>query len=307
MSIFAGIEIGGTKLQIIYENDNGNIVHRFRANINPEEGAEIILRQIREDILSFTTHTPLTSIGVGFGGPIDRSRGLILQSFQVKGWSGFPIYDWFQSWCPVPIVIENDANVAAFGEAMRGAGKKYSRVFYITNGSGVGSGFVMDKKLYVGAGSVEMEFGHLRIDMSGMELEQKCSGWAINREIRDRIQSDPSSDLARLVSCDPGHEARHLSTALAKGDPTAKQIFSDTLNVFAFALSHVIHLLGPDVIIIGGGLSLIGKPLCDVVTSHLQKHLIDIFRPGPPVMIALLGEDVVPLGAIEYAKQFYKT
>ena len=302
MSIFAGIEIGGTKLQIIYENESGKIVDRFRAIINAEDGAEALRTEIEKNITAFSRRSALTAIGVGFGGPIDRQQGTIYESFQVKGWSGFALRDWFHEWTDVPVAIENDANIAAFAEARRGAGAPFKRVFYITAGSGVGSGFVINSELYHGASPAEMEFGHIKINMSGVEVEQKCSGWAINKEIQRRIQSNPSSILATLVKADPGHESRHLSEALKKNDFLAKEILTDACDVFAFAISHVIHLLSPDVVIIGGGLSLVGKPLFVEIQMQLQKYLMDIFKPGPPLLGASLGEEVVPFGAIEFAK-----
>ena len=307
MSIFAGIEIGGTKLQIIYEDDNGDIIDRLRTTINPEKGADSLRKQIENNVAAFTKHSTLTAIGVGFGGPVDREKGKIFESFQVKGWSGFELKDWFRTWTGVPVIIENDANIAALGEATRGAGVDYQRVFYITAGSGVGSGYVINQQLYLGAKPAEMEFGHLKINMSGLEVEQKCSGWAINNEIRRRVQSNPSSQLANLVNADPGHEARHLSGALKNNDFIAQEILTDACEVFAFAISHVIHLLSPDIVIIGGGLSLIGKPLISEIQLHIQKYLMEIFRPGPPIVLAALGEEVVPLGAIEFAKRTIKT
>lgn len=307
MSTFAGIEIGGSKLQIIYENDNGKIVDRFRTAMYATDDASSLCNHIRQHITAFMRHTSLTCIGIGFGGPVDRKEGRVYQSFQVKGWSGFALRNWFQSFTEIPVEIENDANIAAFAEATRGAGVGYPRVFYITAGSGVGSGFVIDRQLYFGSGPGEMEFGHIKVNMSGLEVEQKCSGWAINNEIRRRIQSNPSSVLADLVKADPGHEARHLLTAINKNDFLAKEILTDACDVFAFAISHVIHLLSPDVVIIGGGLSLVGEPFFTEIQLQLQKYLMDIFKPGPPILKASLGEDVVPIGAIEYAKQKYES
>lgn len=303
MSIFAGIEIGGTKLQIIYEDDDDKIVDHFRATIDPNDNAVNLRNEIQKNIKAFSQHSRLAGIGVGFGGPIDRSKGRVFQSFQVKGWSGFSLAEWFHSWTDVPALIENDANIAAFAEATRGVAVGYQRVFYITAGSGVGSGFVINQKLYYGASPAEMEFGHLKVNMSGIEVEQKCSGWAINKEILRRIQSNPSSELAALVKADPGHESRHLSVALNNNDFLAKEILADACDVFAFAISHVIHLLSPDVVVIGGGLSLVGKPLSAEIQLQLQKYLMEIFRPGPPIFIASLGENVVPIGAIEFAKR----
>ncbi|HUR10093.1 MAG TPA: ROK family protein [Flavitalea sp.] len=303
--MFAGIEIGGSKLQIRIEDSDRKIISHFRTAIDPRHNAESIRNIIREQIIDFHKAHSLRAIGVGFGGPVNRVNGKIFQSFQVAGWQDFSFIDWFGEWISVPIYIENDANVAAIAEATLGAGKPYRKVFYCTLGSGVGSGFVNDGLLYEGI-PVEMEFGHMKIDHSGTTVEQVCSGWAINKKIREQVILYPDCFLAELVRANPQHEAKNLKEAIQAGDTKAKQIFSDSMLTLAFAFSHMVHLLGPDVIVIGGGLSLMGEIVCEEVQKHLKGFLMTVFQPGPSVLLASLGVEVVPVGAIEYAKNKLK-
>jgi glucokinase len=203
----------------------------------------------------------------------------------------------------VPVVLANDANAAALAEAIMGAGKDKERVFYITLGSGIGGGMVIDQKLYYGALPGEVEVGHLRLDREGATLEACCSGWAIDKKIREAIQRQPSGKLYELARGGAGGEARHLAQALAAGDITAKNILHETAATLAFALSHVVHLFHPDILVVGGGLSLIGRPLTDAIAAELDQHLLKAFLPGPPVVVAQCGEDVVPLGAMALARE----
>lgn len=303
--MFAGIEIGGSKLQIRIENAERKVITQFRTALDTDMNAEHIRNIIREKIIAFNEAHSLRAIGVGFGGPFDRENGKVFQSFQVPGWKNFPFNNWFSEWISAPVFIENDANVAALAEATLGAGRDYRKVFYCTLGSGVGSGFVEEGSLYQGT-PVEMEFGHLKIDVSGTTVEQVCSGWAINKKIRELVAGFPDSLLAQLVRSNPHHESKNLKEALQGGDPQAEQIFSLSMRTLALGFSHVVHLLGPDVIVIGGGLSLMGEIICEEVKRNLQGFLMTVFQPGPPVVLAGLGEEVVPVGAIEFAKRKLK-
>ena len=302
MTTYAGIEIGGTKLQIRVEDEEGNVLHHFRTSNPPSTSADDLRNIVRERMLVLQRTFNIAATGVGFGGPIDRTNGNVFQSFQVAGWTDFEFLSWFDEWSTCGVFIENDANVAALGEALRGAGKNHDKVFYVTLGSGVGSGFVSNGIIYQGS-PVEMEFGHLRIDASGTELEDVCSGWAINKAIQIKAFAGRGGMLAELVKKDPGHEARHLREALQNNDVIAKVIFDNAMNALSFCLSHVVHLLGPDTIVIGGGLSLMGNMITDAITKRFTTLLMDVFKPGPLLQIAALGEDVVPVGAIEFAKK----
>jgi glucokinase len=300
---YVGIEIGGTKLQIVASDDDLRISHRLRAAIKKEDGATGILKQMETLLDDLTRSVNPTAIGVGFGGPVDRVSGRILTSHQVNGWSGFELAGKLKQRYGVPVVLDNDANAAALAEALIGAGKNKERVFYITLGSGIGGGMVIDQKIYYGALPGEVEVGHLRLDRQGTTLEASCSGWAIDKKIREAIQRQPSGRLYELAWDGAGGEARHLAQALAHGDATARNILHETAATLGFALSHVVHLFHPDIMVVGGGLSLMGPMLTDAIAIELGQHLLKAFLPGPPVVVAQCGEDVVPLGAVALARE----
>jgi len=201
------------------------------------------------------------------------------------------------------VCVDNDANVGALGEARHGAGQGFDPVFYITLGSGVGGGLVVGNRIYHGATPGESEIGHVRLDREGTIVENRCSGWAVDRKIRALHLSQPASLLAKLAAGVDRGEARFLPQALAAGDAAAHAVLEATAEDLAFALSHVAHLMHPQLIVLGGGLALVGEPLREAVARQLPRFLMEAFHPGPAIRLAALQEDAVPMGALALAME----
>jgi len=293
-----GIEIGGTKQQLVAGDAEGNIIDRCRFSVNAEDGGSVIRGRIAEKLPKLIAAHKPERIGVGFGGPLDIAKGTVAVSHQVEGWSGFPLRDWLHDLTGLPVVIENDANTAALAEAVRGAGRGFNPAFYINMGSGVGGGLVLDGIIYHGAALGEVEVGHLRLDPDGTTVEDRCSGWATDRAIRAAIADSPDCMLANLIGDGQGGEAKHLAAALAQNDPIAQSILDTLTRDLAFALSHVTHLFHPQVIILGGGLALVGEPLRQDIADTLPEILMGIYGNGPQIKLTELAEDAVPVGAL---------
>lgn len=299
---YLGIEIGGTKLQIVVGDSQAAILDRWRAHVDRSKGGPGICAQIEQGVSKLRKTHHVAAVGVGFGGPIDFKSGTVCLSHQIKGWENFQLAAWLNNLTDLPVAVDNDANVAALGESLSGAGANASPVFYTNLGSGVGGGLTIDGRIYHGDIPGECEFGHLRLDRFGTTIESRCSGWAIDRRIRALQTTDPQSTLCQIIGNTPGGEARHLAAALAQADPAAKRILDELAADLAFGLSHVIHLLHPQRIVIGGGLSLLGKPLRQAVANAVPPCIMAAFAPGPPICLAALGEDVVPVGALHLAR-----
>lgn len=300
--LYLGIEIGGTKLQLVLGDTAAGIQQRWRRLVDRNKGGAGIRAQIAATLSEISSTKTLSGVGVGFGGPVDWRTGKICCSHHIEGWSDFELGDWLRKLTNAPVRVDNDANLAALAEATQGAGVTFNPVFYVTLGSGVGGGLVVDGSVYHGAKPGEAEIGHVRLDRDGTILESRCSGWAVDRRIRDLITKEPSSLLAQLVGLERIGEAKHLGAALGRNDPSACKILSDTAAELAFGLSHVVHLMHPQVIVLGGGLSLLGEPLRIAVANALPRFLMDAFHPGPEIRLAALGENAVPLGAMVLAQ-----
>lgn len=303
--MFLGIEIGGTKLQLVTGDSAGRITERCRLSVNTADGAGGIRAQIEEALPPLLGKHAIGAVGVGFGGPVNWRTGRIACSHQIKGWSEFDLAAWLNRLTGAPVFADNDANVAALGEAWLGAGVGVNPAFYTTLGSGVGGGLVLDGTIYHGDTPGESELGHVRLDRSGTTLESRCSGWAVDARIRESNRQYPQSLLSRLCGNTVGGEARHLGAALEQSDAEARRILEETAADLAYGLSHVVHLFHPAVIILGGGLSHVGEPLRVAVQAALAPQVMEVFQPGPPIRLAALGEDAVTVGALRLAALGY--
>ncbi len=298
-----GIEIGGSKLQIFTLLDR-TIVDRWSRKLTGTVDAPLIRSHIAQGLAELLGKSRPAAVGVGFGGPVDWRTGRILLSHQIAGWEGFSIRDWIAGIVSCPVFVENDSNVAALAEGTVGAGRGLDPVFYFNMGSGVGGGLVVAGRIYHGAPPGEVEFGHVRLSSGGPFVEDKCSGWAVDQLIAQKLHTNPQSRLASLCAGMTRGQAIHLRPAFEAGDELAIRIVEQVAADIGFALSHAVHLFHPAVIVMGGGLSLVGEPLRAAIERHTHGQLMAAFLPGPAVKLAKVGEDAVPVGAAinaEYA------
>jgi len=300
MKTFAGIEIGGTKLQIVLGDERANIFERFRFPVDQSAGAEAIKSNISKTFKELD-YDKIRGIGIGFGGPVDHKTGKIFTSYHIAGWSDFSITQWLTDLTGIFVSVDNDANIAALGEALYGAGRNYENVYYVTLGSGLGAGHVVNRKIYHGASPGEMEMGHIRIDKNGKTLQSSCSGWAVDEKMREAIARNPKGILSKLCRGMKAHESKFLAEAINQGDEDASAILESTMDDFAFGLSHSVHLLHPQTVVLGGGLSLVGEPIRTLTEQKLSGYLMDAFQPGPDIQLSKLKEDAVPIGALALA------
>ncbi len=317
MSMYLGVEIGGTKLQLGVGSGDGRIAALWRGSVEPARGAEGIRRQIVRalpELLSQAAvgRTELRGAAVGFGGPVDDANHVVIKSHQIAGWDNFPLADWIAELVGSPAVLGNDADVAGLGEALFGAGKGCSPVFYITLGSGIGGGLIIDGKIYRGAGRGAAEIGHLRVvvardgSIEYLPLEQVASGWALGQlAAREKMRSRTHAEQWRSVQGDDSTlTARHVAAAARNGHRGAQAILALAWEALAEAICHVIALTAPRRIVIGGGVALMGEellfqPLRQLVAERVFKPFADSYEIVP----AALGEEMVLHGALALARQ----
>ena len=310
--MFLGIEIGGTKLQLaVGAADGAPFVGFERAVIQREKGAQAILAQIERLGSHLLQRFDVTRIGFGFGGPINAGQGQVTTSHQVTGWDDFPLVEWCQETLGVPAVLGNDCDVAALAEAHFGAGRGHKVVFYVTVGTGIGGGLVVDGQSFGRGRPAIAEIGQLSpwtdAEGSTARVESLASGLGIaaqaHRLIARAEDVTETNDLLNRCGGDADDlTARHIAEAAAAGNSLASNALAESINVLGWAIAQTVTLLAPNVIVVGGGVSLIGedlffRPLRQAVQTH-------VFRPSATsfeIVPAQLGEDVVLHGALALA------
>ena len=327
-----GIEIGGTKLQLALGREGGRIEVLERLRIEPQRGSRAILDQIRCGFSSLLERASAVSgsvraVGVGFGGPVDVARGRVRTSYQVGGWTDFPLADWLRENLGIDAVrVENDAHTAGLAEVRLGAGAGDSPLLYLTIGSGIGGALIVDGAIYRGSGLGALEIGHMQVpdwpetefsststSLSGCrlcELESIASGWGIARLAREKAQMLARHGRSTWIVIDKAGgslesiTAEHVAQAAAGGDEMAVAILERARRSLAFALRQAITLLAPRRIILGGGVTLIGEAMWFAPLRQLVgAGVFPPFRGTYEIVPAMLGQESVVRGALLVARE----
>jgi len=312
--LYLGIEIGGTKLQIGLGPGDGRLVQLCRETVDLPRGPEGIRAKIAAAVPRLLHDAgilldQLKGVGIGFGGPVDDATRTIVKSHQIEGWDGFPLAEWVSEIVKCPAALGNDADVAGLAEALFGAGKGLSPIFYITIGSGIGGGLIVDGQIYRGCGRGAAEFGHLKV-MAGdalVTLEHVASGWSIGRRARTLLATGQGKDsvLNRMVSNVEAITAAHVGLAAVANDSFARSILEGACDAIGQALRHVVVLLCPRRIVLGGGVSLMGGVLFELLRQHLGRIDFAPFGGLTDLVRSSLGEEVVVHGALALARRTF--
>jgi glucokinase len=314
---FLGIEIGGTKLQLGIGAGDGTLAGLWRETVDAAAGPDGIRRQISRAIpellaKSAIDRSQLGGIGIGFGGPVDDTAHTIIKSHQIAGWDNSPLEQWISDLAGMPAALGNDADCAGLAEALFGAGKGLSPIFYITIGSGIGGGLIVNGEIYRGVGRGAAEIGHVRVPIpsqSGFRptiLEKVASGWGIEAQARSlAVDTKRAKKVLELANGKADQiTAMHVAKAAGEGDGLALSILEQAWDSLAEGICHVVALLCPRRIIIGGGVSLSGeKLLFDPVRRLVAERVFKPFAGCFDICPAALGEEVVVHGALALARQ----
>ncbi len=306
--MYLGVEIGGTKLQLGLGRGDGSLAGLWRGSVDGAGGGDGIRRQIVSAIPELLAGAGLTrgdlkGVGVGFGGPTDDATQRVIKSHHVTGWDDFPLADWLQNEVVgLPTVVCNDADAAGLAEALHGAGRGLSPVFYMTIGTGIGGGLVIDGEMYRGCGRGAVEIGHLRV-LDGDILESYAAGWGIAARANRLAATDPRyAALRQAVGRDL--TGKDIAAAAKDRDPAARDALDVAVAALAEALQQMIKLLCPRRVVIGGGVSLMGDELLfDPLRRRVATGAFPPFAGLTDIVPAALGEEVVVHGALALARQ----
>ncbi len=279
-----GVDIGGTKIAAGIVSESAEVLRLLTVPTKAADGFEASIGQVFAAIEG-CLRDDVTAIGICAPGPLNPKTGVVLNPPNLPGWRNVPLAALVSERFGLRCRVENDANAAGLAEALFGAARGFSSVFYVTLSTGVGAGIIFDGKIYHGKNGAAAEGGHVTIDYASDAIcncgapgciEVLASGTAIARK---------------------GLTPEQVSQGVAQSDPRATRILDETSVMIGAWLGSMISLLDPDIIVIGGGVARIGEPLFSRLRRIVPTRTINQFASSTPIVPAQLAGNVGVIGA----------
>ncbi len=314
MTVTIGVDIGGTKIAAGIVSADGEMLSVGRRT-TPKRDADAVVEVISElvDSLVRGSEEEIAGVGLGVAGFVDATQSVVLIAPNL-GWSAEPIQAKLEQSLSLPVVVENDANAAAWGEFRFGAGKSRTDMIMVTVGTGVGGGIVMADRLVRGHNGAAAEFGHLVMVPDGRQCgcgrlgcwEQYASGSSLVRYARE-LAAVERADAQLMLSLGDGTpegiQGLHVTEAAQQGDPVALEAFEQLGTWLGRGMADVAALLDPEVFVIGGGVvesgDLVMRPTKNSFATALVAREV---RPLTPIVPAVLGNAAGIVGAADLAR-----
>lgn len=298
-----GVDIGGTKVAVGLVGHDGVILAQGRKPMLANGTAAAALQAVTDAIDSLlpSATSGIQSIGICAPGPLDPRAGVILNPPNVPCWRNFPLAEKIANIYHLPVKLDNDANAAALAETRWGAARGYRYVFYATVGTGIGSGIVLDGRIYHGNTGSAGEGGHVSIDYRGPVcgcgkrgcIEILAAGPAIGARARGKLAAAASRSI--ILDLAKGDVAAVTSEmvgqAYAADDPAAREILQETVELLSVWLGNIVDLLDPDVLVMGGGVAAMLKPFFDEIKNRLPTWCVNPRASEIPLVMAHYGAD----------------
>lgn len=320
MKYVVGIDIGGTKCAVTL----GECTPEGDLNILDKKRfptGERAWQNVLEDFFAATdqilaarhlTAAQVEAIGISCGGPLDSKRGVIMSPPNLPGWDNVPVVELFEKRFGIPTGVQNDANACALAEWKFGAGKGFNNVIFLTFGTGMGSGLVLDGRLYSGTNDMAGEVGHMAMRPFGPvgygkagSFEGFCSGGGIAQLARtralERLQMGGHTAYCPDASALENVTAQNVAEAAAAGDPDAQEVYRTSGQLLGEGLSILIDVLNPEVIVIGSIFARAHDLLWPAAQEVIQREALSHARAVCQVVPAGLGEQIGDYAALSVA------
>jgi len=316
--IYGGLDIGGTKCVVLLGEEDADknikIIKRisFPTPSTPKAAIKKMFLEL-ERLVSQQDNVELLSVGVSCGGPLDSKNGIILSPPNLPNWDHIDIVTPLEEKFDVPAAIQNDANACALAEWQWGAGAGYDNVVFLTFGTGMGAGLILNGKLYSGTNDMAGEVGHIRLEDEGPvgfgkpgSFEGFCSGGGIARQAVKAVKGH-WQDGKETSICSSANELKNVSAktvaeAAVQGDILAKQIYSDVGNKLGYGIAILLDVLNPEVVIIGSIYTrqeeLLKSSMLEVLENEALSHTYD----AASVVPSALGDAVGDYASISVAR-----
>lgn len=315
MQAAIAVDLGGTNLRIATITDSGEMLKRISLPTRCAEGPSRVIRDICDGIKEVKDHASseweLAGIGIGVPGILYLEKGVLRESPNLPGWINYPVRDEIESILKMPVLLDNDANVAALGESWLGAGRGYDSMCMLTLGTGIGGGLILNGKIWHGFLGMAGELGHIVVAENGSRcacggqgcLETEASASAIARKGRDAFAQGHSTKLKQLAAT-PEEISSDLVYRYAKqGDAVCQEILQSAGRYLGIGIASLINTLNLPLYVIGGGAAAAWDLLSPSIFDEAQKRSY-IYREGSTKIVpSELGGDAGLYGAAKLVLQ----
>ncbi len=309
---YIGLDIGGTKCAIVVGDKEFNIHRKVKFDTITSRGYNAIFDEFHQHIKELFTEFPkenLKRIGISCGGPLDSKKGVIYSPPNLPGWDSVPIVKIFSEKYGVPAAIQNDANACALAEWLMGAGKGTENMIFLTFGTGMGSGLIINGRLYAGTNDLGGEVGHIRLADQGPvgfgkagSFEGFCSGGGIaqlaNSVVADKLRKGETVGFCPNIEMAAELTAKDVAMAAKIGDPVAREIIRISGEYLGRGLAILIDIINPQCIVIG---SIYARNV-ELFDPHINRILREEAIPAAvkvcQIKPALLGESIGDFAAL---------
>lgn len=313
--LLIGVDIGGTKCAVVLGSSAPEILERTSFPTETGGGPEQTLEKIIKAIGGYIKQSDsgrVQAIGISCGGPLDSNKGIILSPPNLPGWDSIPIVDIFEKRFGIPTALQNDANACALAEWKWGAGRGTRNMIFLTFGTGLGAGFILDGRLYSGTSGMAGEVGHIRLESDGPvgygkkgSFEGFCSGGGIARLAEMVVESWNGEGTELTAAFEEGKHltAKEICEAASRGDPTAVEILKVSGQHLGKGLSILIDILNPERIVIGSVYTRCREHLEPYAQSVINDEVLPYSGNICTVVPASLGEKIGDYGCLSIAMQ----
>jgi glucokinase len=311
--LYIGLDVGRTIRGALMRDDGAILLQR--QVVSEVRHPRIFIDQLI-DMINGLPASPeaisrVRAVGIGWPGPVDERTNRPERAVNILDVSSFDLHQELREGTGLPVVFDNDANAGAYGELCCGAARGYRDVFYVTMGTGIGAGLILDGRLQRGSRGFAGEFGHFKIDVDGLEcacgsagcLETVASGPNIVRRVRERLFSDPSFSVSQLArDMDGTLTCERIVQAAVEDDELAQSVLKETCVFLGAAVASVINLLNVEIVVLGGGVMEDNELMLRCVREEAQKRTMTPAYESCRIVAAELGPDAGIIGAAMLAR-----
>lgn len=318
--VLAGVDLGGTNVKIAIVSQDREVLARGSFPTEAEKGPEAVMRVMEQGVFQVLKEVgkqpeDLLTAGLGAPGPMNWQTGVVYSPPNLPGWKDVPLGELMQARLGCPCYVDNDANVACYGEYWLGAGKDAQSMAVLTLGTGVGGGVVVFGQLLRGIDGTAGELGHLKVQRDGRLcgcgsrgcLEAYASVGGLVRTAAEAMSNGEKTILAEMSNNNPDHiTGEMVFTAAQQNDPVARWAFEETGAWLGLGIASIIHYQNPEKVVLCGGMIAAGDVLFDAVRRTVRANTFPVPGQRCEIVSAGLGADSGVLGAAGCALERYQ-